>query len=119
MRRSSFGGYTRAKDGCIVTFRMPDGSLEVRRFSVVITHIRRRMHRDQGYVQQAIDWADEHEAKIVCISSPETILRDLQGTREQLEPTQGKKHPSDSVFMPEKAMLKGRMDLFEYPGSRV
>ena len=106
MRRNSFGGYSRAKDGCIVTFRMPDGSTQVRHFS------------DQGYVQQAISWADEHGAKIVCISSPETILRDLQGTREHLEPHSGKKHPPDSIFMPEKAMLRGRMDLYERPGSR-
>jgi hypothetical protein len=132
MHRSKFSGYSRGTDGCIVTFRMPDDSIEVRHFSSIHrTKNRsgkrglRTLIRDTGYAQQAIAWADEHEAKVICISTPETILRDLQGTRVMLErkPTghdglygRMQQHPSDVVHYPERAMLKTRLDLFETPG---
>lgn len=117
MSRSTFGSYSRARDGCIVTFRMPDDSLEVHRFSTIISDSRvLGIRKGKDHMQQVIEWADEHEARIVTISTPETILRDLQGTRAPLDPHPNKKHSPDVVLFPERNMLKARGDLFDDPG---
>lgn len=134
MDRGLFGGYSRGAYGCIVTFRMPDDSITVRHFSSIMRSLNksgrqgpREVTRDQGYMQQAIEWADGHQAKVISISTPETILRDLQGTRALLEPKptgrEGlygtiQRHMSDVVNFPERSMLKGRADLFELPRNR-
>lgn len=117
-KSKAFGSYSRAQYGCIVTFLMPDGSTEVKHFSSVLHAIRRKLIRDRGYIEQVIDWADEHEAKVTCISTPETILRDLQGTREILEPQRKQKHAADIVSFPERSVLRGRTDLLELPRRR-
>src|SRR5262245_17226607 len=129
MTRTVFGSYGRARDGCIVTFRMPDGSIEVRRFTTVISDSRRHgIRRGQYHTEQVIEWADEHEAKIISMSTPETILRDLQGTRAILDPhrtgTEGRRggmqaNAADHVSFPERYMLRERGDLFERPGVRL
>jgi hypothetical protein len=115
----SYGGYTRAKDGCIVTFLMPDGSTEVQHFSSVVRERRHTYPRttifDRRPMDLVIEWADEHEAKILSISSPDTILRDLQGTRAPLEAKGNQKHPADVVLFPEYSMLGSRGDLFVAP----
>jgi hypothetical protein len=117
MSRSMFGSYSRARDGCIVTFRMPDESLEVRHFSTVISDSRRfGITKGKNHMQEVIEWADEHEALVISISTPETILRDLQGTRAPLDPQSHKKHAADMVQFPERAMLRKRLDLFDAPG---
>ena len=132
--KNTFSGYERAKHGCIVTFRLPDDSIEVKHFSTIIREQNRHAKkgprttfRDQAYVAQAVDWADEHDAKVISISTPETILRDLQGMRSALDPQSTgreglyggmQKHPEDVVRFPERWMLKKRGDLFETPGRR-
>ena len=68
-------------------------------------------------LRHAIEFADEHELRIRCISTPESILRDLQGSRarEQGE-TKYLKH--DLAFeSPELRMLIpfGRTDLLDPP----
>jgi hypothetical protein len=119
MSRTHFGGYSRARDGCIVTFRMPDDSLEVRHFATVISDSRRHgVTKGQPHIDQLIEWADEHEATVVTISTPETILRDLQGFRSPLDAQTHHKNPADVVTFPERNMLKSRGDLFEQPGRR-
>lgn len=117
MSRSMFGSYSRARDGCIVTFQMPDDSLEVRHFSTIISDSRRLgITKGKDHAQQVIEWADEHEARVISISTPETILRDLQGTRAPLDPQSHKKHAADEVRFPERSILKKRLDLFSAPG---
>ena len=135
MSKSTFSGYERAKWGCIVTFRLPDDTIHVKHFSTIIREQNRHgkngprvTFRDQQYVAQAVDWADQHDATIISISTPETILRDLQGTRAKLQPQRtghpdGRRggmqlHPEDAVRFPERWMLKKRGDLFEVPGGR-
>ena len=118
MSRSIFGGYSRARDGCIVTYRMPDGTIEVRHFSTVISDSRLAgIKKGKPHTEQLVEWADQRDAKIVCISTPETIARDLNGTRASLEPQRDHKHPSDVVFFPERWMVGNRGDLLELPGS--
>ena len=112
----AYSGYTRAKDGWIVTFKMPDGTTEVHRFaSVVREHDRHKFPRrtvfDRTPRDLTIEWADEHEAKIITISTPDTILRDLQGTRAPLQAKGKQKHPADVVLFPELTMLRERGDL--------
>ena len=134
MSKNTFSGYERAKWGCIVTFRLPDDTIQVRHFSTVIREQNRHgkkgprtTFRDQPYVAQAVDWADQHDATIISISTPETIVRDLKGTRATLKAhrtgREGRRggmqlHPEDAVRFPERWMLKKRGDLFETPGSR-
>ncbi len=114
MSRSTFGSYSRARDGCIVTFRMPDDSIEVRHFATVISDSRRfGIRKGMNHTDQVIEWADEHGAKVVTISTPETILRDLQGTQAPLDPQPHKRHVADVVRFPEVHMLRKRVDLFD------
>jgi hypothetical protein len=117
MSRTTFGSYSRARDGCIVTFKMPDGTLEVRRFTTLVSDssTRKLWREEKDHRQQAIEWADEHGARIQSISTPETILRDLQGTRAPLEPNGNQTHPPEVVNFPERNILAGRSDLFDAP----
>lgn len=117
-----YGGYTRAKDGWIVTFLMPDGSTHVKHFASIVKEKRHIVPRvtifDRTAKDLVVEWADEHEAKIISISTPDTILRDLQGTRERLEPNSNQKHPADVLQLPEPNMLGARGDLFVGGGRR-
>lgn len=72
----------------------------------------------------AIAYADAHDLKVYVFSTPDTILRDLQGTRAREPSAVGAKHlrygellPYDS---PEERMLRGRrrLDLFQRPAPR-
>jgi hypothetical protein len=104
-RDFTLGSWSRDLEGCIATFDR-DGERWVRHFS------------QRGYVQAAADYADAHEAKIVTLSTPETIWRDLQGTRAPLFQRRGpqtgvEKQIVDRVDVPELSMLGkiGRRDL--------
>ena len=65
----------------------------------------------------AIEYADEHATKVCVISNPETIARDLEGSRAREQSTVGSKYvKSDVAFdAPEDRMLRGlgRLDLLE------
>ncbi len=112
--KSAFGGETRAVDGCITTFELPDGTILTERFRQILhTKTRgggRKTTRSGGgtYLEQAVDRADELGAKILCISTPQTILTDLQGDRSMRN--------TENPF-PEPHMLGrlGRQDLFKAP----
>ncbi len=115
--KSAFGGETRAVDGCITTFQLPDGTIVTERFNQVLhTKMKgkagRKTIRSGGgtYLEQTVARADELGAKILCISTPQTILTDLQGDRSM------KKQHTESPF-PEPHMLGrlGRTDLFKPP----
>lgn len=125
-RSTVFSGETRAQDGLIVTFELAGGERLVERFSQLVVegdevriksrqkrHVRVRTRIGPPSIEQAAARADELGAKIVSISSPETILRDLQGSRARLEPQVGQKHPADMLQLPEVMMLGriGRADL--------
>jgi hypothetical protein len=123
---SSFGSHSRAIDGYIVTFHLAADSIEVRHFTQIVRTDRyKTVEKGESAAQQAIEWADRHQAKIMTISSPETIARDLMGTRAPLEAKRAKdgpaggmqKHPADVVQFPELTMLRGRRDLFEAPSA--
>ena len=113
--KSYFGGEMRAADGVIATLEL-DGVRFSKQFAQVI-------HTKGGYKpvktkqpvetpnQQVIDYCDRTGAKVVCLSSPETIMRDLQGTRADLEQRANRKHPEEGIRMPERMMLGGRHDL--------
>lgn len=103
--RFSLGSWTRNSEGCIATFDHA-GERWSRHFATA------------GYVQAIADYADAHGAKIVCLSTPETIHRDLQGTREDIDPyvtrqTRIEKQGFDRVAVPEVSILGriGRTDL--------
>jgi hypothetical protein len=112
----TWGGETRAADGCIATFRLPDGSIHVEQFTQQTfsrgSHYQ-RVHTKDGtnYITQAAARADELGATIISLSTPTTILRDLHGTRAQ------QKQGSDAaeVQLPEMSMLSkiNRLDLLE------
>lgn len=113
-----FSGETRAQDGCIVTFELDDGSIHVERFRELVFSSRKE-HQDRKatrvgrpHIEQAATRADELGAKIVSICTPQTILTDLQGTRELLE----KRH-TQAVLFPEINLLGKikRLDLFSRP----
>ena len=128
MRQSSdsFGGWTRAMDGCIVTFLLEDGSTRVEHFNQMVNEgetvtIKSRQKRwkrtrkvvGEPAVEQACARADQLGAKIVTISSPSTILRDLQGTRADLQPRNPRKPITERLQLPEHILLgrAGRIDL--------
>jgi hypothetical protein len=109
-----FGSETKAADGCIVTFRLADGAIQVEHFTQQTTskgtlHTRVRTKIGASYLEQAVARADELGARIVTISTPTTILRDLGGTRAQ----QREGMRSDELQLPELRMLGqiGRTDL--------
>lgn len=120
-----FGSQTRAQDGCIVTFALQNGETRVEHFTrLVRTRGARRKVSFEGAptTEQAAARADELGAKIVSISTPETILRDLRGTRAQLTVNRtGRPGSRDgmqqtvgqSIHLPENSMLGkiGRLDL--------
>ncbi len=134
-----YGSDTRATDGVIVTFELEDGSIRVEQFSQII-HVKDRLTDKNGrrmstrtkikigdpYILQAATRADELGAKILCISSPQTIVTDMQGTRAALKgrdvrgSKRGERHqiPNDIRF-PEMRLLGniGRVDLFKPPKS--
>lgn len=88
-RGGYFGSQTRAADGCIVTFKLPDGSVLVEAFRQVLhstfrAGLRKTVVDGEPYIVQAVARADDLSAKIVCISTPQTILTDMQGTRAML-----------------------------------
>ncbi len=129
--RRYFGGETRAVDGCIVTYELEDGSIHVERFNQTLLHTQTRRKRTlvrlgDPYIEQAARRADELGALIVCVSTPQTILTDLQGSREKLEPQRtgregakgGMQQAAPNVVaFPEIYMLGKikRLDLFRYP----
>ncbi len=122
MKAKAFSSATRAEAGCIVTFDR-DGERWSRHFYEVVhtkgPRYNRVSTRSGGmYVDQAIEYADQHDAKIVCISTPATILRDLSGTRAALKSIVGFKtgretQPPDAVQIPEYFLLgrRKRLDL--------
>ncbi len=124
-----FGGSTRAVDGCIVTFELPNGDVRVEHFNQLVRTTGKRTWRRESivegepYVEQAAQRADELEAKIISLSTPQTILTDLQGSRVPLKARrliQGyEPPPPDMVAFPEAMMLGaiGRIDLFKRPES--
>lgn len=116
---SKFGSSTRAVDGCIVTFEK-DGERWQRHFNQIVHTVNRRHKNRRKTVTggdapllQAINYADANNAKIICISSPETIYRDLQGTRD---PSLTERY-QDGIAFPERPMLGkfGRLDLWVEP----
>ena len=101
----SLGGWTRDIQGCIATFDR-DGERWSRQFAT------------RGFIQAAAEYADSEGAKVVTISTPETIWRDLQGTRASLTmrlgPQTGIEKPLDArIDIPERTLLGkiGRRDL--------
>ncbi len=113
--KSAFGGETRAVDGCITTFQLSDGTIVTERFRQILHtkmkgKLGRKVIRSGGgtYLEQTIARADELGAKILCISTPQTILTDLQGDRSMRN--------TENPF-PEPHMLGrlGRQDLFKPP----
>ncbi len=120
VRRPSehFGGSTRAQDGCIVTFELPDGTRHIQRFTQIVRSkyngrwASRTEKRDGiSTIEQAAEVADLAGAKIVCISTPQTILTDMQGIRTQRGKT------TQEPKLPEQLMLSriGRLDLLKEP----
>ena len=65
------------------------------------------------------DYCDRHGLRVVCISTPGTIYRDLQGTRRTTETTQrrhrvtAEAHTLERFALPEQSYLAaiGRLDL--------
>jgi hypothetical protein len=117
-RPFAFGSQTRAADGCIVTFELPNGDLVTERFNEIVrtrgSHWQRASTREDGpYVKQAAARADELGAKITCISTPQTILTDLKGTRGSLDDTGVR----NAIWYPEIYMLGKikRLDLYKPP----
>jgi hypothetical protein len=119
-RKSYFGSESRAQAGCIVTFELSNGEIRVEHFNeLVFTKYMgpwdsRVVTREGGaYIEQAVARADKLGAKILCISTPQTILTDIQGTRGLLDA----KTTGAPISLPEKVMLGkvGRLDLFKQP----
>lgn len=116
-RKTHFGGATRAVDGIIVTYQRGTDRFSKHFAQEIHTTDRNGNSRrsiktpKETATQQAVEYADAHDAKIVCISSPETILRDLQGTRAELEVRAGKKFRQEGIQLPEVTMLRKRIDL--------
>lgn len=130
--KSKMSGAQRAVYGCIATFELPDGTFRSEHFNqtvdegevVVVKSRQKRWKRTRTIVgssalQQAVERADRLDAKIASLTTPETILRDLQGTRAELEVRSDQKNPADTIRFPELAMLGkvGRRDLFVYEQS--
>ena len=120
-KQSSFSGETRAVDGCIVTFELPDGTVYTERFNQLMSRKQKsKWNRTvtrigDNYLTQVVKRADELGAKVLCISTPQTILTDLQGTRRSMV-TQSVRHRDETPF-PEIRLLGkvGRGDLFKEP----
>ena len=85
--------------GCIVTFS--DGT--ARHFT----------GEGLAATRSAAEYADTHALRIVAISTPQTIYRDLHGNREQLVTDSDKATRSTNLNLPETRMLGriGRLDL--------
>lgn len=89
--RSPFSGYTKSLDGMIVTFAHPDGRLWTEYFPGFGTQGKRNEHPKilpensmSGIATHMVDWMEKRLGegwKIRCISSPDTIWRDMQGVR--------------------------------------
>ncbi len=114
-----FGTATRAADGCIVTFELPDGGIRVEHFTQLLRTTQKFLKRTVTIdgappVEQAVARADVLNAKIVSISSPLTIVTDLRGKRVQKDSRTGE---APDVVYPERVMLGklGRLDLFKRP----
>jgi len=73
-------------------------------------------------MRDAVRYCDEHRTRIRCTSTPNSILRDLQGSRERKIAEVGSKYPqSDPVIdSPERRALStlGRLDLLDQPEPR-
>lgn len=116
-RKTHFGGAMRAVDGVIATLEL-DGKIICKHFAQVI-HSKRPQDGPridtrsptESSAEQLVEYCDRTGARVVCISSPETILRDLQGTRADLEARPHQKHRQETIQLPEKSMLRGRVDL--------
>jgi hypothetical protein len=123
-RDPKWGGETRAADGCITTFQLEDGTIHVERFSQLVfsTQGYARVMEKVGapFIEQAAARADELGARIVSISTPATIWRDLQGTRAQQKQTGPQTQASDDIQLPERTLLGriGRLDLLAEPMHR-
>jgi hypothetical protein len=119
--KAYFGGTTKAVDGVIATFEL-DGERFSRHFYQVL-HTKeftddcgkrvRTVSKQpiESPNRQVIDYCDKTGAKVVCISSPETIMRDLQGSRADLKQRPHQKHRQNSIQLPELNMLAGRNDV--------
>jgi uncharacterized ubiquitin-like protein YukD len=118
-----FGGTTKAIDGVIATLEL-DGVRSVRHFYQVLNSESTEKRTATGGVirtvtkdpiespnQQLIDYCDRTGSRIVSISSPETIARDLRGPRVDSGVRPGKKHRQMNVKIPEVHMVEGRLDL--------
>ncbi len=111
---SAFGGETRAVDGCIVTYELPNGTIHVERFRQVLhTKLKGKAGRHTvrsgaTYLQQAATRADELDAMILSISTPTTILTDMTGHRSSRNTDQ----PCPEPFM---LGTVGRSELFKAP----
>ena len=99
--RHSFGVTTgqRFSTGCIVTFS--NGT--VRHFTGA----------GLAALRSAAEYADTHGLLVQTVSTPQTIYRDLHGTREQIGTDKDKTHRSTNMNLPEARMLGaiGRKDL--------
>ncbi len=123
MRRKQgpFSGETRAVDGCIVTFELPDGTIHTERFNQLMSRKQKgKWNRTvtrigDNYLTQVVNRADELDAKVLCISTPQTILTDLQGTRRSMEALTVRSR--EETPFPEIRLLAkvGRGDLFKEP----
>ncbi len=127
-----FGSETRAVDGIIVTFELEDGKIWMEHFwRVPRTKSLRWRRRKTTYdgapaIDQVVERADQLGAKVLCLSTPSTVLTDLQGSRAKLKAqrtgVEGSKGgmqqaAPNHVGFPEIQMLgkAGRMDLFKRP----
>ncbi len=120
LKRDAYGGETRAVDGCIATLELPDGTIHIERFNQLLSRKQKDKNRTvvrvgDDFLTQLVNRADELDAKVLCISTPQTILIDLQGTRRPMTAI-SVQHRDDTPF-PEIRLLakKGRVDLFKAP----
>ncbi len=127
MRRKQgpFSGETRAVDGCIATFELPDGTTHTERFNQLLSRKQKgKWNRTvtrigDNYLTQVVNRADELEAKVLCISTPQTILTDLQGTRRSME-AQSVRSMDETPFPEIRLLAKvGRGELFKAPSSGI
>jgi len=68
----------------------------------------------------AIAWADDRDTQVCVFSTPDTILRDLAGTRAREDAPVGAKYLRRELPLydaPEERMLRGarRLDLYSWP----
>jgi hypothetical protein len=73
-------------------------------------------------VQAVADYCDRHGLRVVCLSTPATVHRDLQGHRREEQPRKQRRVVAigtrpETLRLPESAMLAriGRRDLWERP----